>query len=107
MRQLEWGPAVLRDFHLTLPLPLETEPLDQVKRAGHLRWRLNALSEARREFARTKRAPLAALGAYPGPLVEVAAQDDVMGLHPYAGVFAIAAQIEPRNQLMVLRFQQT
>ena len=42
-----------------------------------------------------------------GPLVEVAAQDDVMGLHPYAGVFAIAAQIEPRNQLMVLRFQQT
>ena len=50
-----WGLeiAMLRDFHLTLPP--ETEPLDASRREDHLRWREDALTEARRELARAKR----------------------------------------------------
>ena len=44
---------MLRDFHLTLPP--ETEPLDASRREDHLRWREDALTEARRELARAKR----------------------------------------------------
>ncbi len=35
--------------------PPETEPLDDSRRADHVRWRLEALAEARRELARTVR----------------------------------------------------
>ena len=45
---------MLRDFRLTLPP--ETEPLDDARRADHLRWREDALAEARRELARAVRA---------------------------------------------------
>ena len=54
-----FGPAaqlvteLLRDFHLTLPP--ETEPLAQAGRADHLRWRLDALAEARAELAGARR----------------------------------------------------
>ena len=47
---------LLRDFHLTLPP--ETEPLDEARRADHLRWRQNALAEARMELARARRVRL-------------------------------------------------
>ena len=48
--------AMLRDFRLTLPP--ETEPLDETRRADHLRWRLEALAEARREMAGARRVRL-------------------------------------------------
>ena len=53
VRRWELEIAMLRDFHLTLPA--ETEPLDDSRRADHIRWRLEALAEARRELARAKR----------------------------------------------------
>ncbi len=53
VRRWELEIAMLRDFHLTLPA--ETEPLDDSRRADHIRWRLEALDEARRELARAKR----------------------------------------------------
>ena len=52
-RRWELEVAMLRDFQLTLPP--EAEPLTQAGRADHLRWRLDALAEARRELARVKR----------------------------------------------------
>ena len=52
-RRWELEVELLRDFHLTLPP--ETEPLDDSRRADHIRWRLEALAEARRELARAKR----------------------------------------------------
>ena len=53
MRRWELETELLRDFYLTLPP--ETEPLDEARRADHLRWRLDALAEARRELAIVKR----------------------------------------------------
>ncbi len=44
---------MLREFLLTLP-PV-TDPLDEVRRANHLRWRLDALAVARRELAKAER----------------------------------------------------
>ena len=49
VRRWELEIAMLRDFHLTLPP--ETEPLDDSRRDDHVRWRLEALAEARRELA--------------------------------------------------------
>ena len=44
---------LLWDFHLKLPP--ETEPLDEARRADHLRWRHEALAAARRKLAKAKR----------------------------------------------------
>ena len=52
-RRWELEVGLLRDFHLTLPP--ETESLDDSRRADHIRWRLEALAEARRELARAVR----------------------------------------------------
>ena len=52
-RRWELETELLRDFHLTLPP--ETEPLTQAGRADHLRWRLDALAEARAELAGARR----------------------------------------------------
>ena len=56
VRRWELEVAMLRDSHLTLPP--ETEPLDDARRADHLRWRREALTEARRELTRAKRTRL-------------------------------------------------
>ena len=56
VRRWELEVAMLRDFHLTLPP--ETEPLSNARRADHLRWRREALTEARRELTRAKRTRL-------------------------------------------------
>ena len=45
--------AMLREFRLTLPP--ETEPLDDARREDHIRWREEALAEARRALNREKR----------------------------------------------------
>ena len=50
VRRWELEVELLRDFLLTLPP--ETEPLDDSRRADHIRWRLEALAEARRELSR-------------------------------------------------------
>ena len=47
---------MLRDFQLTLPP--ETDPLDESKRMDHVRWRQEALTEARRELAKAQRVRL-------------------------------------------------
>ena len=47
---------MLKDFQLTLPP--ETEPLDDSRRIDHVRWRKEALEEARRELNRAKRGRL-------------------------------------------------
>ena len=52
-RRWELEMELLRDFYLTLPP--ETEPLDEARRADHLRWRQNALAEARAELAGARR----------------------------------------------------
>ena len=44
---------MLGDFRLTLPP--ETHPLDDERRPDHVRWRQEALAEARREFAKAQR----------------------------------------------------
>jgi hypothetical protein len=56
VRRWELEIAMIRDFHLTLTL--ETEPLDEPGRADHLRWRVDALEEARRALARAESLPL-------------------------------------------------
>ena len=56
MRRWELETELLRDFYLTLPP--ETEPLDEARRADHLRWRQNALAKARAELARARRVRL-------------------------------------------------
>jgi hypothetical protein len=43
---------MLREYHLTLPP--ETHPLDDARTADHVRWRQEALAEARRELGRAK-----------------------------------------------------
>ena len=53
VRRWELEVELLRDFLLTLPP--ETEPLDQARRADHLWWRREALTDARRELARAVR----------------------------------------------------
>ena len=55
-RRWELEVAMIRDFGLTLPP--ETEPLDEAGRADHLRWRMEALAEARQELAKAKRVRL-------------------------------------------------
>ena len=56
VRRWELEVEMLRDFHLTLPP--ETDPLDESRRKDHVRWRAEALAEARRELGRAKRARL-------------------------------------------------
>ena len=56
VRRWELEVEMLRDFHLTLPP--ETDPLDESRRKDHVRWREEALAEARRELGRAKRARL-------------------------------------------------
>ena len=56
VRRWELEASMLRDFHLTLPP--ETVPLDESRRKDHVRWREEALAEARRELGRAKRARL-------------------------------------------------
>ena len=53
VRRWELEVAMLRDCRLTLPP--ETEPLDDARKADHLRWREDALAEARRELTRAVR----------------------------------------------------
>ena len=53
VRRWELEALLLREFLLTLPP--ETELLDDARRAGHLRWRLDALAVARRELAKVER----------------------------------------------------
>ena len=55
-RRWELETELLWDFYLTLPP--ETEPLDEARRADHLRWRQNALAEARAELAGARRVRL-------------------------------------------------
>ena len=56
VRRWELEVEMLRDSHLTLPP--ETDPLDDGRRADHVRWREEALAEARRVLGRAKRARL-------------------------------------------------
>ena len=56
VRRWELEAKMLGDDHLTLPP--ETYPLDDVRRADHVRWRREALAEARRELGLAKRARL-------------------------------------------------
>ena len=55
-RRWELEIAMLHDFRLTLPP--ETEPMDEARRTDHLRWRLEALAEARVELAGARRVRL-------------------------------------------------
>ena len=52
IRRWELEAAMLREYHLTLPP--ETHPLDDARTADHVRWRQEALAEARRELGRAK-----------------------------------------------------
>ena len=56
VRRWELEVEMLRDWQLTLPP--ETDPLDDPRRKDHVRWRREALAEARRELGRAKRARL-------------------------------------------------
>ena len=56
VRRWELETELLQEFHLTLPP--ETEPLDEARRTDHLRWRQNALAEARVERAGARRVRL-------------------------------------------------
>ena len=62
VRRWELEVELLRDFHLTLPP--ETEPLDDSRRADHIRWRLEALAEARQQLARARRIRVLTLGLW-------------------------------------------
>lgn len=53
VRRWELEARMLEDFHLTLPP--ETYPLDDERRREHLRWRQDALAEARRELRKVRR----------------------------------------------------
>ena len=53
VRRWELEVEMLRDFQLTLPP--ETYPLDDARRADNVRWRREALAEARWELGRAKR----------------------------------------------------
>lgn len=56
VRRWELEVQMLREFRLTLPP--ETEPLDESRRRDQLRWREEALAEARQELRRANRARL-------------------------------------------------
>ena len=56
VRRWELEAAMLGEFYLTLPP--ETHPLDDAKRADHVRWRRDALAEARRELGLARRMQL-------------------------------------------------
>ena len=56
VRRWELEAEMLRDWQLTLPP--ETEPLDESRMKDHVRWREEALAEARGELSRAKRARL-------------------------------------------------
>ncbi len=53
VRRWELEVEMLGQFHLTLTP--ETQPLDDARRGDHLRWRQEALAEARRELVRAER----------------------------------------------------
>lgn len=53
VRRWELEAEMLREFHLTLPP--EMAPLDETRRKDHIRWREEALAEARRAVSRAKR----------------------------------------------------
>ena len=73
VRRWEMETAMLRDFGLTLPP--ETQPLDHTRREDHLRWRLEALAEARRELRKARCVRLLRKVLTLGVVVEVAALD--------------------------------
>ena len=54
VRRWEMEARMLEDFHLTLPP--ETFPLDDTRRREHVRWRQDALAEARRELRKDRQA---------------------------------------------------
>ena len=54
VRRWQLEAEMLGEFHLTLPP--ETFPLDEASRADQVRWRNDALAEARRELGRARRA---------------------------------------------------
>ena len=54
VRRWELEARMLGEYHLTLPP--ETFPLDDARRREHVRWRRDALAEARTEFRRARRA---------------------------------------------------
>ena len=54
VRRWELEALMLGEYRLTLPP--ETYPLDDARRREHVRWRHDALAEARRELRRTRRA---------------------------------------------------
>ena len=56
VRRRELEAELLRDWHLTLPP--DTDPLDESRRKDHVRWREEALAEAKWELGRAKRARL-------------------------------------------------
>ena len=56
VRRWELEVEMLRDFRLTLPP--ETHPMDDESRADHVRWRRDALAEARRELGLARRMQL-------------------------------------------------
>ena len=56
VRRWELEAEMLGEYHLTLPP--ETHPLDDARRTDNVRWRREALAEARRELGRAKRARL-------------------------------------------------
>ena len=56
VRRWELEAEMLRDFHLTLPP--EKEPLYESRRKDHVRWREEALAEARLELGRARRVRL-------------------------------------------------
>ena len=56
VRRWKLEAAMLREFHLTLPP--ENSPLDVSRRPDHIRWREEALVEARRELDRARRVRL-------------------------------------------------
>ena len=69
VRRWELEVAMLGEFHLTLPP--ETEPLDDARREDHLRWRREALAEARRELKQGRASALAETHRYPRFVVAV------------------------------------
>ncbi len=56
VRRWELEARMLGDYRLTLPP--DTYPLDDGRRADHVRWRRDALAEARKELGRAKRVRL-------------------------------------------------
>ena len=62
VRRWELEEEMLRDFHLTLPP--EKESLYESRREDHVRWREEALREAKRELSRAKRVRLLTVGLW-------------------------------------------